>query len=456
MKHKILVVDDDIDNLAPTKELLEMWGYSVDAVTSGEEGLSLLKNIFIEYSAVLLDYRMPRGMNGLVTAFEMKKIDPSCMIVMYSCEEDRGILKDSFKNGAIDFIDKNEPLERLKIAMEDACKRYEEIRLLRPSKDAGANQAILGSIGMVGRSEKMTSCAKTAIKYGGIPLPALIIGPTGSGKEKIAAAMHKDKNAPYIVLNCASLAPSLLESELFGYDKGAFTGANQGKPGIFESAKYGTVFLDELHQLDKKGQAALLRAIREGKIRRVGSNGEENPIHCRIIAAAQPHIKQMVKDETFLKDLYYRFNLTLEVPPLRDRKEDIELLVDYFCKEYAETMGVKKNFTARTVRYLEEYHWPGNVGELRGYVFQLIALSTKDIIEPRMLDERFNTGCELVAPKSGGLTTLSDLDLKQEQERREFIANALRLAQSQRHAADRLGIKESTLRNHIRDLKIRA
>ena len=454
MKYKILAVDDQVAGLHSTKELLESWGYGVDAVTSGMEGLALVRNPYTEYAVILLDYDMP-GMNGIETAIEIKKLDPDAVILVYSCIDDRDVTRETFRTGIFDFIDKNESIDDFKSAIKKACAQFEESRRFRPSTDHSENQLLLASLGIVGRSSKMAEVGKNVIRFGSLSLPLLIIGETGSGKELVAKAAHVGKTTPYHVVNCGGLNNSdLIESELFGYEKGAFTGANQSKAGILETSRGGTVFLDEIHQLSPRGQTSLLRAIREKKIRRVGSNTEVD-VSCRIIAAAKPEIREMYKDGRFLPDLYYRLMFQIDVPPLRERKEDIELLVDHFCRLHEKETGIKKYFRQRTIRYLEEYHWPGNVGELSGIVYQLLALAPGNVVEASLLesDIRFNLKYEVTTGRVG-LTTYADLMQKQEQERREYVANVLRLTKSKRHAADRLEINESTLRSLVNQLKI--
>jgi len=455
MKYRILAVDDKIDNLQPTKQVLESWGYTVDAVLSGEEGVNLAKNPLTNYAVALLDYNMPGGMNGLEAATEIQKFSPETIILMYSCESGRDLLKRSYRAGVLDFIDKDESLERLKTAIDSACRKFEDTRKLKPSLDQSENQTLLASIGCVGRSNLLAQAARDCLIFRERDYPILIMGESGTGKELFAKAIQKDPHANFIAVNCGSFNNgNLFESELFGYEKGAFTGANQSKPGILESARGGIVFLDEIHHLGAGEQASLLRAIRYKKIRRVGST-RETEINCRIVAAAKPEIKEMIKDGRFLPDLYFRFMMQLEIPVLRNRKEDIEILVDYFCKKFETDNGVRKTFLNKTVRLLEEYDWPGNVGELEGYVNKLLAISPTDTIGPDQLDERFRR--EVDAPKSqGGRMTLLELESKQEQERRSYIAGTLRVCRSKRHAAERLGIGESRLRFLLNQLNIEA
>jgi DNA-binding NtrC family response regulator len=452
MKYRILAVDDKIENLQPTKQILESWGYTVDAVMSGEEGVTLARNPLTNYAVALLDFKMPGGMNGLEAAAEVKKYSPETIILMYSCEIDRKLLKQTYRAGIHDFIDKDESIDLLKESIEKACKIFEDTRKLKPSNDHSENQAILASIGCVGQSNLLAQAARDCLIFKDRDYPTLIIGESGTGKELFAKAFQRETHTTFIAINCGSFSNgNLFESEVYGYEKGAFTGANQDKKGLFESARGGIIFLDEIHHLEKGTQASLLRAIRYKKIRRVGSNREID-IHCRFIAAAKPEIKEMIKDDRFQLDLYHRFMMHLEIPALRNRKEDIELLVDYFCRKFETENGIRKTFLNKTVRLLEEYDWPGNVAELEGYVNQLLAKCPRDTVGPDMLDERFKRE-DVISSLTNGIS-LSDLEFRQEQERRSHIANTLKVCRSKRHAADRLGIGESRLRFLLNQLKI--
>lgn len=454
MKYRVLAIDDKIENLQPTRQLLESWGYAVDAALSGEEGVKLAQNHLTNYAIALLDYNMPEGMNGLEAAIEIQKYSPDTIILMYSCENDRELLKLTYRSGILDFIDKDESIERLKSALENACQRFEDTRKLKPSLDLSQNQTLLASIGCIGQSNVLAQAAKDCLIFRERDYPVLIIGESGTGKELFAKAIHKDPHTSFIAVNCGSFNNgNLFESELFGYEKGAFTGANQSKPGILQAARGGIVFLDEIHHLEAGAQASLLRAIRYKKIRRVGST-IETEINCRIIAACKPEIKDMIKDGRFLPDLYYRFMMRLEIPALRNRKEDIELLVDYFCRKFESENGIRKSFLNKTVRLLEEYEWPGNVGELEGYVNQLLAISPRDTIGPELLDERFKGSLDTFVAR--GAMSLSEMEARQEQEKRIYIASTLKASRSKRHAADRLGIGESRLRFLLNQMKIEA
>ncbi|MGE4107752.1 MAG: sigma-54-dependent transcriptional regulator [Bacteriovoracia bacterium] len=443
MKYRILTVDDDVSNLKATEALLEEWGYRVDTASSGEEGISKLAAAEGDFAVVLLDYQMPR-MNGAITAAKMREINAETIIIVYSCDNTREALKEMYRLGAVDFINKDEDLETLKSALELACKRYDEsLKLFKATVNKAYNSELLKSVGMIGQSQKMAEVAQKCLSYRSNSAPVLILGETGSGKELVAKAIHGGPKEQLFSVNCAAFADgNLVESELFGYEKGAFTGAANRKVGILEMAGTGTVFLDEVHHLSLKAQAALLRAIREKKIRRVGATVETN-ISCRIIAASKPDLIDRLENGTFLPDLYYRLKfLTIDVPPLRERPEDIGLLVEHFCQRFLKETGKRKSFRVKAIRILESYPWPGNVGELEGCVSQLAVNSSDSIIGPSELDQRFRDIDLQINPPS----TLADLDARHRAEKEAFILSTVKTAGSQRQAAARLGMKESTLR----------
>ncbi|MCM0604513.1 MAG: sigma-54-dependent Fis family transcriptional regulator [Xanthomonadaceae bacterium] len=451
MKYRILTIDDDVENLQANKIFLEACEYSVDVATNGHDGLKLIQNAFSDYAAVLLDYRMP-GMSGAETALKIKEINPDLPILMYSCDDSGDTIKQSYRSGIEDFIDKDESRDKLKLALELACKKYEEMKVSKPASPT-ENQKLLETIGMIGCSESMAEVAKSALKYATLGSPVLLTGETGVGKELIARALHPKSMNSFYGLNCASFAQNnLIESELFGYEKGAFTGADNRKIGMLESIGDGTIFLDEIHHLTPQAQATLLRALCEKKIRRIGGL-QEIPITCRIIAATKPEITSLIQKGQFLADLYYRLKvLTIEVPALRDRPEDIEPLVHHFCRLIENETKTKKEFRLNVIRSFEEYSWPGNIRELEGVIRQLFASSKDYYIGAEDLKGNIK---EILNHSNNRVTALDTFDRKQLRQRRDYISTILRSSRSKRQAADRLGINESTLRGLMNNLEIR-
>jgi two-component system response regulator AtoC len=451
-KYNVLVVDDEEENLFSTRSLLQRWGYDVDALKSGVEAIEQIKTTAKQYAVILLDYKMPVK-NGLETAREIRALNDEVSMLIYTAHPSLESAKASMRVGVADFIEKNEDLEYLKSSVDNACKKFESVRKLKPTLSESEAEKIISSIGMVGKSQKLAEVVAQAIKFRDSRKPVLILGETGVGKELIAKALHAGLKNKFFAINCATFEnSSLVESELFGYEKGAFTGAMNRKIGIFEVAQGGTVFLDELHHLPIGAQAKLLRVLREKKVRRVGAQQEED-VDFRLLAACRPDIEERVTNGTFLPDLYYRLKfLRIEIPPLRERPEDVAPLVQFFCDKHQQETGETKSFLLRTLRVLEKYSWPGNVGELDGYISALLTNSTKGVIDLVELDRDLldKSGFNV---ESG---TYASLEARQDREKRQFLLNAIEATDSNiRHAAQRIGIKPTSLHTLMTRLGIR-
>jgi len=447
MKYKILVVDDEELNLKSTSMCLENWGYQVDTAQNSVDAIKAVTNSLDHIAVILMDYRMPEK-NGAQLAQEIRKINDESVILMYSGDSSREAVKESIKSGIVDFVDKGDDIEVLREAIERACRKYEETsRTLTPQIPAGKAEKLLTSIGLIGVSDAMKKIPVKILQYQTGDKPVLILGETGTGKDLVARALHVGRQDKFFVINCAAFTKNshLLESELCGYEKGAFTGADQRKIGILEIANGGTVFFDELHRLDPDAQAKLLRIFQEKKIRRMGG-AVEIPVDFKIIGATQPHIETLVKRGEFLPDLYYRLNfMKIEIPALRERPEDIGPLVAHFCARFNEANKTNKKFLASTIRVMERYYWPGNVRELDGAVYKLLKDSPTDKIDPKLLDSRlFAEAVEKI------VTTYNELENKQERERRKYIMATLKTSNSIAHAAEKMGIPVTTLKSMLR------
>jgi two-component system, NtrC family, response regulator AtoC len=445
MKYKILIVDDDEMNLMTTSSLLEQWGYTVETASDAKSGVA--KGIVAgEYAVILLDYLMP-DKNGDEVAKEIRAINKESAILMYSCDDSREATRRSLKAGAIEFVDKDEDLDVFKGVLENSCRSYEETsRLSRMETSKSASQSLISTIGMVGRSTSLAEVVRKTVRYKSRSDDVILLGESGTGKEMIAAALHNGPKDRYKAVNCAAFKDNtqLLESELFGYEKGAFTGAITSKAGIFESACGGTVFLDELHQLSLDAQAKLLRALQEKKIRRVGGR-DEKKIDFRLITAAQTDLEERIAQGKFMLDLYHRVNvLKITIPPLRDRVDDIAPLIHHFCDKHYEKTGERKQFLAQTVRVMERYTWPGNVRELGNTVAALIADCNGGTVMPDHLDNRFRDLTKRVQHGS-----FSDLKNKHEVETRQFLTEILDRSDSVPDAAGKIGLPASTLYSMI-------
>lgn len=356
MAFRLLLVDDHKLTLELTKDLLERNGYVVDTASSREMGIRLVKERGDQYALFILDYVMDTE-NGAEMGKEILSLRPEAFVVIYSNDSSREALKHSWRSGAVEFVDKNADLNEFLATVRRWCHKYKETYLALRAPEHNENSNKIESIGLVGVSDKMAKVADLVLKFRESKSTVLITGESGTGKERIARALHGNNRHRYIAVNCAAYAErsELLESELFGVEKGAFTGANATKKGIFEEVGEGTVLLDEVHTLSLVAQQKLLRALQEKTVRPVGSS-REYKVHFRLIAAAKPEIEAMVKSRSFIPDLYYRLNvLRIPVPSLRQRPEDVPSLILNAANKFAANGGTPKQFLLRTVRYLERY-----------------------------------------------------------------------------------------------------
>lgn len=454
MRYRLLLVDDDpLSLFAVQTYLSEKGGYQVDAVQTSEAAFQSLKNSPLETALVILDYKLGPE-DGAQVAQRLLSAFPKTYILMYSGDGSRQAVKSSWEAGAVGFIEKDGNLEKLASTVKNWCTKYEQT-YLAASLSSSVAPLLISSLGLIGRSRALSQVADKIQRYADKKETVLILGETGTGKERVARALHRADAARFFAVNCAAYNGSsdLLESDLFGHTKGSFTGANRDHKGIFESAEGGTVFLDEVHTLDLKAQQKLLRALQEKTVRPVGAT-REYKVQFRLVAAAKSELLSLVDSGQFLADLYERLNvLPITVPPLRERKEDIEPLTAYFCHRYTTETGEKKRFLSRTVRYLENYAWPRNVRELENLVKRLCIDSRDEEIGPEHLDARFFESPVDTGPTPAGaqpVRTQMDLLLKTQ------ILQALRESTSQREAARKLGMPESSLRRLLKRMEVPA
>lgn len=446
MNYRILLVDDDMLSLLAVQSYLVSEGFRVETATSSQTALDSLKTAQIETALVILDYKLGEE-DGAQVAEQILSQYPKTYILMYSGDGSREAVKSSWEAGAVGFIEKDGELEKLLNTVKNWCKKYEATySSVSLSSSVGDYTHLISSVGLIGRSKALSLVAEKIKRYAGKNENVLILGETGTGKERVARALHTGSVDAFFPVNCAAYNGNseLLESDLFGYTKGSFTGANRDHKGVFESAEGGTVFLDEVHTLDLRAQQKLLRALQEKTVRPVGAT-REYKVHFRLLSAAKSELLKLVEEGKFLADLYERLNvLPIEIPPLRDRKEDIEPLTAYFCKKYEKDTGEKKRFLTRTVRYLENYEWPRNVRELENLVRRLCIDATGEEIGPEHLDARF------FETNSTPTATASPVRAQIDELLKSQIAQTLKEGTSQREAARKLGIPESSLRRMLK------
>jgi len=379
---KILVVDDEPLIRDLLRDILKEEGYEVSIA---KEGLSALKKIKKEeVDLVITDVKMP-GLDGIKLLKEIKKVSPSTLVIVITAYGTIENAVEAMKEGAYDYITKPITPEQLKLVLQKISQHknlLRENRYLRAEVNQRYNFEEL-----VGESPGMKEVYSMIDKVAKTKATVLIQGESGTGKELVARAIHyrgPRRDKPFIKLNCAALPEDLLESELFGHEKGAFTGAFSRREGRFELADRGTLLLDEISETSPSFQVKLLRVLQEGEFERVGGT-KTLKVDVRIITTTNRDLEKLVKEGKFRDDLYYRLNvLPVHLPPLRERKEDIPLLALHFLEKYSRHNGLKlKSISRECLQMLKEYHWPGNVRELENVIERMVVMNEKEIILPQ-------------------------------------------------------------------------
>lgn len=449
---RILVVDDDVGAREALEELLEDL-YTVITADSGVEAVERFRAE--SFDLVLLDVTMP-GMDGLETLQQMKALDKSIDVIMVSAIDKAYEAMASIKFGAYEYITKPiEPEALLNVVERAVQKRLleHEVRYLR-TEVSNLNQ----DRQIIGQSACMHSVFSIVEKVANASSNVLIIGESGTGKELIAQAIHNRgsrSQEPFVAINCAAIPPELMESELYGHEKGSFTGAVNRGIGKFEFASNGTVFLDEIGSLKLELQAKLLRFLQEGEFTRVGGNRTIH-VDVRMVAATNISLKQLVADGKFREDLYFRLNvIPIELPPLRKRTGDIPILTRYFLNKFNRKLNRKiEGMSPEALDILESYHWPGNIRELENLIERLVVLNTSDRqleVQDLPFDLLFNNDEEKEETLDQGLIAARRVF------ERRFIERALHISQgNQARAAKLLNIHRNTLLQKMKALNIRS
>lgn len=371
MKLNILVVDDESRIQSALKGLLEDEGYTVHTAGSGEQAVQMITTS--NFELVFLDLKLP-GMDGLETLKKIREMSPHSVIMMMSGQSDVATAVRATKLGAHNFLEKPLNPERVLIEVTHINRQLSleaRVEALESMVDEGLE--------IVGESASMLRLKQTLAKSAPTDGRILILGENGTGKELVARAIHQKsrrQNGPFVSLNCAAIPGNLVESELFGHEKGAFTGADRKKPGRFEIADGGTLFLDEVGDMNPDTQAKLLRVLQENEAVRVGGT-DPYPFDVRVIAATNQDLNQSIRENRFREDLFYRLNvIPIHVPPLRDRAQDIPLLAYHFLQQIVKRSGQgQKQWGEGCMPLLQTYHWPGNVRELMNFTERMVILS---------------------------------------------------------------------------------
>ncbi len=437
MKAKILVIDDDASLRRVLEYNLQEEGYEVQAASSGEEGLYLFGQS--RPDLVITDMKMP-GMDGLMVLKSVKERSQETLVIIITAFGTVDVAVEAMKAGAYDYITKPFNRDALKLTVGKALQFSGLAEENRRLKSELSDKADFRTI--VGTSKEMEKVFEVIRKVADTEAAVLITGESGTGKELVARSIHANssrREAPFVAINCAAIPRDLLESELFGHVKGAFTGAIRDKTGKFQLAEGGTLFLDEVGDLPVELQPKLLRALQEKEVEPVGGTKVQK-LDVRIVSATNLDIDKAISDGSFREDLYYRLSvIPMHLPPLRERRKDIPLLIRYFCAKHGSD---KVTIDKDALETLVMYHWPGNVRELENTVERLLIMRNSDVIGLDELPEKF-----LVNGASGSsIINLPDAGYSLEQLEREVVVMALeRSGWNQTAAARFLRIPRHTL-----------
>jgi DNA-binding NtrC family response regulator len=393
-KVDLLLVDDDAEFRGTVARRCMRRGFQVQEASSGEEALGMAERR--QFDVAVLDMVMP-GLSGLQLLEKLKGPNPECEVIMLTGQGTIETAVQAMKLGAIDFLSKPFPLAELEILIENAYETGQLRKENRQLKTVLRRSQTEPEV--IGRSAAMQEVFRLVDRASPTDKAILIQGESGTGKELVARALHRQSarvDKPLVVINCAALPESLLESELFGHEKGSFTGAVAAKPGLFEIADGGTLFIDEIGELAGSLQAKLLRVLEDGSMRRIGSV-KERRVDVRLLAASNRNMAKEVAAGRFREDLFYRINvMSLQLPPLRERKGDIPLLVDHF-------VGTEWTIDPRAMTAIETYHWPGNVRQLINAIDRAKIMADDHVIyvedlPPDILDSRNTNGHSTMEP----------------------------------------------------------
>ncbi|MEO0094449.1 MAG: sigma-54 dependent transcriptional regulator [candidate division WOR-3 bacterium] len=439
----ILVCDDEDSQRELLAGFLKNLGHSVTTASHGKEAIE--KNRTISFDLAILDLKMP-DIDGIETMKQMKSIDPQTYFIILTGFGTIESAVQAIKLGAYDYLNKPIDLNKLEMLIKRVYEEqitHQEIAVLKEQIEGRFNFE-----DFVGESPKMKEILSLIPRIAHSDASVLILGESGTGKELIARLIHEAsprKNRNFIPISCAALPETLIESELFGYERGAFSGAEKRKFGKFELADKGTLFLDEIGDLPLTVQVKLLRVLQEFTFERLGSNVPLK-VDVRLICATNQDLKQKISEGKFREDLYYRINVvTINIPPLRERKEDIKPLIDHFLKKFAK-MGRKpvKGITKEALNNLLRYDWPGNVRELENVIERALVLCRGELIGP-----------EDVPLQSQEITKTTDSDLLAEVEKNHISKILEKTGWNLSEAARKLGIHRNTLRLKIKEFNLK-
>jgi DNA-binding NtrC family response regulator len=450
----VFIVDDEqaISKLL-SYWIKDKWKYDVEIFANGED---VLKKLHLKPDIVLLDIMLP-GLDGLETLKRIKQLDQDLPVIMLSAQGSIEVAVESLRLGAFDYFAKPIDLQKLEPALRNAIKNYDLLKEVQNLKDEIKKEYSFDNI--ISADSKMQEVFKLVTKVLNNDITVLIYGESGTGKELIARAIHyngRRKDKPFVVVNCASIPRELLESELFGHEKGSFTGAHQRKLGKFELANGGTIFLDEVGELEMLLQAKLLRVIQEKEFERVGGI-ELIKTDVRIISATNRDLKQAVELKQFREDLFYRLNsFPIFIPPLRHRKGDILVLAQHFLENFNKKLNKTiKGFSKRGLKLIYEYPWPGNIREMENTIERCMIISDREIIDMEDLPAHLRETDTMINIDYAGPLFSDDTIIPFEKLKEEAIRHALNVTKGNIvEAAKKLQLGRATIYRLMEKYKI--
>jgi DNA-binding NtrC family response regulator len=450
LPERVLIVEDDRRTLDGLTELVRSWGYNTEGASDGENALQKIATF--RPSIIVTDLVMPH-MDGLALLRVLRDQLSDLTVILLTAQGTVESAVEAIKEGAYDYLTKPVDMQRLEILLRKATERQHTLGELRKLRRQLREEGSFGR--MIGNTSVMRQIYRTIEQAAPTSASVLISGESGTGKEMVAQTIHQLSQrvaSPYVPINCAAIPETLLESEIFGHEKGAFTGAVERRQGCFELAHRGTLFLDEIAEMVPATQVKLLRVLQERTFRRLGGR-QEQAVDVRIIAATNVNPMEAVKKGKLREDLYYRLNVfAIELPPLRDRREDIPLLVQAFVNEF-NTRNAKsvKGLEQDAMRLLEAYHWPGNIRELRNVIERATILASGDLIELSHLPPTLTATPKKETAVS--TVTLSPGMTVDEAETRLIRLTLEHTRENKTKAAEILGISLKTLHNKLNRLK---
>jgi DNA-binding NtrC family response regulator len=448
---RVLIVEDDTATRVGLTELIRTWGFAAESAANGEEALALVTSF--RPAIVVSDVIMPK-MNGLELLRALKD-EEHLRVILLTAQGTVETAVEAVKDGAEDYLTKPVDPAKLRRLLEritelNAQKR-ENLALRRQLRERGSFGRIIGN------SPKMRKIYQVIEQAADTPASVLIIGESGTGKELVAQTIHQLSSraaAPFVAINCAAIPETLLESEIFGHEKGAFTGAVDRRAGCFELADHGTLFLDEIAEMMPTTQVKLLRVLQERTFRRLGGRVEQE-VDVRVLAATNVNPADAIRDNKLREDLYYRLNVfTIDLPPLRDRKVDLALLIQAFIDEFnARDRRQVRAVAPEAMQLLEQYDWPGNIRELRNVVERAIILTKGEFIEPSHLPPLGVSAASPRVSEGSNAVTISPGMTVDEAEQKLIVATLDSAGGNKTRAAEMLGISLKTLHNKLNRMK---